>query len=263
MSSATPDPTNTKHRRRGIYLLPNLFTTGALFAGFYAIVGAIHHRYEAAAIAIFIAMVLDSMDGRIARLTNTQSPFGAEYDSLSDMVSFGLAPALLMYQWSLAELSKPGWLAAFIYTAFAALRLARFNTQVATADKAYFQGLPSPAAAAVLAGLVWFTHDLQWPGPPLGLLSLVLTLGVAFLMVGNIRYRSFKDLNLHGRVPFVTAMLVMLMFVLISLGPPQILFALAFVYMLSGPVMTVLEIRKRRARRRQLEAERRARHHGE
>ncbi len=150
----------TKHRR-GIYLLPNLFTTGALFAGFYSIVAAINAQFESAAIAIFVAMVLDGMDGRIARLTNTASEFGMEYDSLSDMVSFGLAPALIMYQWALSDIGKLGWLASFVYTASAALRLARFNTQADSIDKRFFQGLPSPAAAAVLAGMIWFGTELS------------------------------------------------------------------------------------------------------
>ena len=238
-------------RKRGVYLLPNLFSTGALFAGFYAIVGAMHQRYEIAAIAVFIAMILDSMDGRIARLTNTQSAFGAEYDSLSDMVSFGLAPALLMYQWSLSSLGKAGWLAAFVYTAFAGLRLARFNTQVATADKANFQGLPSPAAAALVAGMVCVADIYGLHGRDIGVLSFIITLAAAFLMVSNIRYRSFKDLDLRGRVPFMAALLVMLGFVLISIDPPQILFGIALIYAISGPVLTISELRKRRAQRLQ------------
>jgi CDP-diacylglycerol--serine O-phosphatidyltransferase len=237
-------------RKRGIYLLPNLFTTAALFAGFYAIVGAMHQRYEVAAIAIFIAMILDSMDGRIARLTNTQSAFGAEYDSLSDMISFGLAPALLMYQWALLDLGKAGWLAAFVYTAFAGLRLARFNTQVATADKAYFQGLPSPAAAAVIAGMVWVGEVYELDGRDLAFLCFVLTIPIAALMVSNVRYRSFKDLNLKNRVPFMAVLGVMLVFVLVSIDPPQVLFGLALFYAISGPVLTIYELRKRRASRR-------------
>jgi CDP-diacylglycerol---serine O-phosphatidyltransferase len=241
---------NSSLRRRGIYLLPNLFTTGALFAGFYSIVSAIHGDYNTSALAIFIAMVLDNMDGRVARLTHTQSEFGAQYDSLADMVSFGLAPALLMYQWSLSGLGKPGWLAAFIYAAFAALRLARFNTQVATADKAYFQGLASPAAAALLAGLVWVSESYGAGGKNIALFSFALTLIAAFLMVSNIRYRSFKDLDIK-RVPFITALTVMLVFVLVTLDPPQVLFGAALLYALSGPVLTFFALRARRARRRE------------
>jgi CDP-diacylglycerol---serine O-phosphatidyltransferase len=241
---------NSSLRRRGIYLLPNLFTTAALFAGFYSIVSAIHGQYHIAAFVIFIAMILDNMDGRIARMTNTQSAFGAQYDSLADLVSFGIAPALLMYQWSLSGLGKAGWLAAFIYTAFAALRLARFNTQVGTTDKAYFQGLASPAAAALLAGLVWVSESYAAGGRNLALFSFVLTLLTAFLMVSNIRYRSFKDLDFK-RVPFITALVAMLLFVLVIIDPPKVLFAAALLYALSGPVLTFFALRQRRARRRE------------
>ena len=190
-------------RRRGIYLLPNLFTTAALFCGFYAIVAAINARYELAAIAMFVAMVLDGMDGRIARMTNTQSDFGVQYDSLSDLVSFGLAPALVMYQWSLYGLGKPGWLAAFVYAAATALRLARFNTQAETEDKQFFQGLPSPAAAALIAGFIWLgdANDLN-DGTNLIWITFPLTVAAGLLMVSNIRYHSFKQFDLKGRVPF-------------------------------------------------------------
>src|SRR5690606_1295786 len=196
-----------KERRRGIYLLPNLFTTGALFSGFYAIVAGMHDRFEMAAIAIFIAMIFDGLDGRIARLTNTQSKFGAEYDSLSDMVSFGAAPALVLFSWALSGLGRFGWAVAFIYVACAALRLARFNTQIDTADKNYFSGLASPAAAAVLAGLVWVSADEGWVGAELPAALMVfagcLTAVAGFLMISSIKYHSFKGLNLRGRVPFV------------------------------------------------------------
>ncbi len=240
---------NARQRRRGIYLLPNLFTTAALFSGFYAILSAFHQRYEAAAIAIFIAMVLDGLDGRIARLTNTQSAFGVEYDSLSDMVCFGLAPALVMYIWSLSHLGRYGWAAAFLYTALAAARLARFNTQVATADKAYFQGLPSPAAAALLAGLLWVAEEYQISGESLLLPALLLTVIAGLLMVSRIRFRSFKDLNL-GRVPFFQVIFVVMLFVLLFSAPAEMLFGLFLLYAGSGPLITLWELRHRRADRR-------------
>jgi CDP-diacylglycerol--serine O-phosphatidyltransferase len=244
------DPGSPKKQRRGIYLLPNLFTTGALFAGFYAIIGAINDRFEAAAVAIFIAMILDGMDGRIARMTNTQSAFGVEYDSLSDMVSFGLAPALVVYEWSLMTLGKLGWVAAFLYTAGTALRLARFNTQVGTADKRYFQGLPSPAAAAVMAGLVWFGSARGIVGAEAVVAAFAVTVVGGLLMVSKIRYHSFKELDLKGRVPFVAVFLLVLVFVLVSIDPPQVLFGAFLLYALSGPVMTLWHVRRRRAARR-------------
>lgn len=236
-----------KRRRKGIYLLPNLFTTGALFAGFYAIVAAINGRYEPAAISIFVAMVLDGMDGRIARMTNTQSDFGAEYDSLSDMVSFGLAPALVAYEWALVGLGKLGWLAAFIYTSAAALRLARFNTQAHVADKKYFQGLPSPAAAAVVAGAIWFAESYAIAAHAISVpVIFILTVSTALLMVSNIRYYSFKDLDLRGRVPFVAVLAIVLGFALISLDPAAVLAVSFAAYLISGPVMTLLQIRRHR-----------------
>ncbi len=239
-----------KKRRRGIYLLPNLFTTGCLFAGFYSIVAAMSGRFEAAAIAIFIAMIMDGLDGRVARLTNTQSAFGAEYDSLADMVSFGLAPALVVYVWLLSDLGKLGWLAAFVYTAGTALRLARFNTQVGRADKRYFQGLASPAAAAVIAGMVWVGQDYDLDGRKITMVAAIITVMLGVFMVSNVRYRSFKDLDLKGRVPFVAILVVVLVFVLISIDPPQILFAGFSVYALSGPVITLITLRRRRAERK-------------
>ncbi len=238
-------------RRRGIYLLPNLFTTAALFAGFYAIVAAMDQRFEPAAIAIFVAMLLDGLDGRVARLTNTQSAFGAEYDSLSDMVSFGLAPSLVIYEWALSGMGKLGWLAAFIYTAGAALRLARFNTQVGIADKRYFQGLASPAAAGIVAGLVWVGSTYGGvPALPLHLIALMLTIIAGILMVSNIRYHSFKGLDLKGKVPFVAILLVVLIIVFVSLAPPLVLFGVFLLYALSGPVFTLVTLRKRRAGRK-------------
>jgi CDP-diacylglycerol--serine O-phosphatidyltransferase len=240
-------------RRRGLYLLPNFFTTAAMFAGFYAIVAAINGRYQAAAVSIFVAMILDGLDGRIARLTNTQTDFGAEYDSLSDMVSFGLAPALVIYQWSLSGLGKLGWLGAFFYTAAAALRLARFNTQVDTADKRFFQGLASPSAAAMLAGLVWVCNDWgieRGTGPVLSPLAFLLTVLAGLLMVSNIRYYSFKGLDFRGRVPFVMGLAIVSVFVLIAIEPPLVLFLLFLAYASSGPVFTVQQLRRHREARR-------------
>jgi CDP-diacylglycerol--serine O-phosphatidyltransferase len=245
------EKTTEKKRRRGIYLLPNLFTTGCLFMGFFAIVSAMGQRFEAAAVAIFIAMIMDSLDGRVARLTNTESDFGAQYDSLADMVSFGLAPSLVMYEWSLSSMGKLGWLAAFIFAAGAALRLARFNTQVGTAGKRYFQGLPSPAAAALLAGMVWVGTDYQLVGVDLRFPAFLVTLLAGVLMVSNIRYRSFKDLDLRGKVPFVAVLIVVLVFVFISIDPPQVLFGIFLAYGVSGPVVTLMTLRKRRAERLQ------------
>lgn len=239
-----------RKRRRGIYLLPNLFTTAALFAGFYAIVAAMGARFEPAAIAVFLAMVLDGMDGRIARMTNTQSDFGAEYDSLADMISFGLAPALVIYEWSLVSLGKLGWLGAFVYTAAAALRLARFNTQVGVADKRYFQGLASPAAAAIVSGLVWVASSYQVSGESVAYGALLVTVAAGVLMVSNLRYHSFKGLDLKGRIPFVKVLAIVLVFVLISVHPPEVLFGLFLAYAVSGPLLTLAQLRRRRAERR-------------
>jgi CDP-diacylglycerol---serine O-phosphatidyltransferase len=238
-------------RRRGIYLLPNLLTTAGLFAGFYAIVAAMNDRFEAAAIAIFVAMLMDGVDGRIARLTNTQSAFGAEYDSLADMVSFGLAPALVVYEWTLHNLGKIGWLVAFLYAACAALRLARFNTQVgSSADKSYFQGLASPSAAACLAGFVWLATDAGIIASNLLAPALALTVLTAIFMVSNIRYYSFRKLYSGERVPFVTILVVVLVFVLISTDPPKVLFLGFLFYALSGPAITLVRLHQHRAQRR-------------
>jgi CDP-diacylglycerol---serine O-phosphatidyltransferase len=226
-----------KIRKRGIYLLPNLFTTAALFAGFYAIVQAMNGLFEHAAIAIFIAMVLDGLDGRIARLIHAQSAFGAEYDSLSDMVSFGAAPALVVYEWALKSMGKMGWIAAFIYCAGAALRLARFNTTLDVVDKRYFQGLPSPAAAALIAGLVWVMHDAQVKGEDIRWLAWAITVCAGLTMVSSIRFYSGKDINLKRSVPFVVLLAVVMFFVLISTDPPKVLFALFVLYAVSGYVM--------------------------
>ena len=239
-----------KRRRRGIYLLPNLFTTAGLFAGFYAIISAMSGRFEAAAIAIFIAMVMDGIDGRLARITNTQSDFGKEYDSLADMVSFGLAPALVMYLWALAPLGKVGFAAAFVYAAGAALRLARFNTQVGIIDKRYFQGLASPAAAALLAGFVWWGDDAVWLREDVAYIAAVLTVAAGVLMVSNVRYNSFKDQDLKGKVPFFKILIVVAIFVLVAMDPPRVLFLVAIVYAASGIALTLVQLRQRRAERK-------------
>jgi len=246
----TEQPEKPK-RSRGIYLLPNLFTTAALFAGFYAIVAAMKGQFEPAAVAIFVAMIMDGLDGRVARLTNTQSEFGVQYDSLADLVSFGLAPALVVYQWALSGLGKPGWLAAFIYAACAALRLARFNTQVGIVDKRYFQGLASPAAAAVLAGLVWVGTEYEVVGHDLGVGVLILAVLVGLLMVSNIRYHSFKDLDLKEKMPFVATVIIILVFAVIFMQPPEVLFGIALLYAASGPVLTLVQLRRRREERHQ------------
>jgi len=239
-----------RKRPRGIYLLPNLFTTAALFAGFYAVLAAAQNRFEAASLAIFAAMLLDGFDGRVARMTHTQTAFGAEYDSLSDMVAFGVAPALVAYHWALGGLGKIGWLAAFVYTAGAALRLARFNTQADTADKRFFQGLPSPSAAAILAGGVWIGADQHILGADVAWLAAFLTTAAGLLMVSNFRYLSFKQLQLQGRVPFVLAVLVMLGFAVVLVHPPIVLFLGFVVYAASGPIWTLVRLRQQRARRR-------------
>ena len=228
-------------RRQGVYLLPNLFTTGALFAGFYAIIAAMRGDFESAPIAVFVAMVFDTLDGRIARITHTSSKFGAEYDSLSDMVSFGVAPALVMFSWALGDLGKFGWSAAFIYVACAALRLARFNTQIETSDSHYFTGLPSPSAAAIVASTVWVCHDLGWVGDAipheLSVVVGLLTAVVGFLMIANFPYYSFKGIDFRGRVPFVVMILVVFLFSLVTLDPPTVFLAGFLVYAASGPVM--------------------------
>ena len=237
--------------RRGIYLLPNLLTTGALFSGFYSIVAAMNQHFGSAAIAIFVAMILDGMDGRIAGLTNTQSAFGMQYDSLSDMVSFGLAPSLVVYQWALFGMGKLGWLAAFVYTACASLRLARFNTQATSIDKRYFQGLPSPGAAAVLAGLVWFGSSYGLiDGTTIGAMCFLVTVIIGLLMVSNIRYHSFKEFDLKNRIPFVTFLIIVPVFVLIAIEPALILFLLAIIYAISGPIFTLILLRRHRMARK-------------
>ncbi len=260
MEDEQQEPVERKPRSKGVYLLPNLFTTAGLFSGFYAIVAAMGGRYDAAAIAIFVAMIMDGIDGRVARLTNTQSDFGVEYDSLSDMVGFGLAPALVMYAWSLQHLSefgpiwgKLGWLAAFIYTAGAALRLARFNTKVDTGDKRFFQGLPSPSAAAVLAGFVWLSVEWEWSGVDARYVAIFLTIAMGLLMVSNFNYYSFKELDFKKRVPFVAMLIVILMVVIMGLNPPTVLFLGFSIYAASGIVHTLRQRRLQKDMDEQLE----------
>ncbi len=223
--------------RKGIYILPNLFTLAALFGGFYGIVMAMNGQFEQAAVGIFCAMVLDSLDGRVARMTNTQSSFGEQMDSLSDMVSFGAAPALIAYEWALKDLGKYGWIAAFVYCSGAALRLARFNTNIAVVDKRFFQGLPSPAAAALVMGLIWVVTDLGETAFTLtGMvwLTFAMTLYAGLTMVTNIPFYSFKDVNFRRSVPFIAIVAIALGIAVITIHPPIVLFAVFVLYGLSG-----------------------------
>ena len=230
-----------KTRHRGIYLLPNLFTTAALFSGFYAIIHAMGGHFESAAMAIFVAALFDGMDGRVARMTNTQSAFGAEFDSLSDMVSFGAAPALISYEWALKGLGRWGWVAAFVYISCAALRLARFNVNTAVVDKRFFQGLPSPAAAALVTGFIWIMTELDYAGADVAWPMLVIALYAGLTMVSNARFYSGKALDVRYRVPFGVMVLMILTFVLISSNPPLTLFGLFVVYSISGYVIWAWE----------------------
>ena len=255
------DPSSAGARKppRGIYLLPNLFTTGAMFAGFYAIVASIGGRYVAAAVAVFVAGILDGLDGRVARLTGTQSEFGVQYDSLSDLVSFGLAPSLVLYTWSLSALKtygsgwgKLGWAAAFIYAACAALRLARFNTQVGVADKRYFQGLASPAAAGLCMSFVWSIEEgglLGFRASDMDFVTPAVAIVAGLLMVSRVRYFSFKAWPKSDRVPFIWIPAAMLILVALAVDPPRVLFAIAVLYVLSGPVMTLWGLRRKRSER--------------
>ncbi|WP_026376944.1 CDP-diacylglycerol--serine O-phosphatidyltransferase [Aestuariibacter salexigens] len=234
----------TEPKRKGIYLLPNLLTTAGLFSGFFAVVSSMNGRFEAAAVAIFVAMIFDGLDGRVARITNTQSDFGAEYDSMADMVSFGVAPALVAYNWGLTELGKLGWLAAFIYVAGAALRLARFNTNIAVVDKRFFQGLASPAAAGVTAGLVWVGVEYDVNGSDYGLIVAIVTGLAGLLMVSNFKYNSFKEVNWHGKVPFVALLIIMLVFVVVATEPALVLFVVFALYACAGPINTFRSVDK-------------------
>ncbi len=228
-------------RKRGIYLLPNIFTTLNLFAGFYAIVQGMNHEFERSAVAIFVAMVLDSIDGRVARLTRTQSAFGAEYDSLTDMVSFGAAPALVMYEWALRDLGRVGWIAAFVYCVGAALRLARFNTQLSVADKRWFTGLPSPAAAALVAGMIWVFNDYQVRGGEVKWFAAAITVYAGITMVSNVRFYSGKEINLRRAVPFSVVLLLVTALLLISLEPSHVLWGVMLAYGVSGYVSWLVQ----------------------
>lgn len=230
-------------RHKGVYLLPNLITTGALFAGFYAIVAAMNGHFENAAIAIVVAGILDGMDGGVARLTNTQSRFGAEYDSLSDCVAFGVAPGLVAYSWGLSELGKVGWAAAFIYVACAALRLARFNVQSGSTDKRFFIGLPSPSGAGLVATMVWLGASRGIDGNDLSWAVALLTAGAGLLMVSNVRFHSFKEYHI-GRVPMRVLLGVIVAFAIILMDPPLVLLVVALTYIGSGPVLHVLRTRR-------------------
>jgi len=243
-------------RRRGIYLLPNLLTTAALFAGFYSIVAAIDGNFVKACIAHFVAMAFDGMDGRLARLTKTESDFGKEYDSLADMVSFGLAPAIVIYQWGLERLAeygwmwgKLGWLAAFFYAVAAAMRLARFNTFHGTADKGYFEGLPSPPAASLIIGMVWVGTDLGWSGGVALSIAFLITVTAGALMVSPFSYNSFKDISISGRISFAYALALPMIFIMIAVNPPLVLFGLALTYAMAGPIYSWRRRNQRRARR--------------
>ncbi|XPF96061.1 CDP-diacylglycerol--serine O-phosphatidyltransferase [Colwellia sp. RE-S-Sl-9] len=240
----TQNSSNGKNPNKGIYLLPNLLTTAGLFFGFFAIVSSMNGHFESAAIAIFVAMVFDGLDGRVARMTNTQSEFGAEYDSMADMVSFGIAPGLVVYNWALADFGKFGWLAAFVFVASAALRLARFNTQVGVADKRYFQGLASPAAAGVVASIVWVGTSYQVVGNDYGYLMGVITIVTGLLMVSNFRYSSFKDVDWKGRVNFVVVLLIVLAFIIVASSPENVLLIIFVIYAFSGPFTTIRGVRK-------------------
>lgn len=255
---ATTDDTEAPvaPRRRGIYLLPNLLTTGALFSGFYAIVASMDGRFEAAAIAIFVAALLDGLDGRVARLTNTQTEFGVQYDSLSDLIAFGLAPGLVMYSYSLSALKaesvvlgKAGWLVAFLYAACAALRLARFNTQAGVADKRFFQGLASPAAAGLMMSTVWTFAEFGITGLQAASFALPITLVSALLMVSNFRYFSFKGWPGKDHVPFLWIFLFVVLLVLLTIDPPKVLLFATASYAISGPILTVWSRRRHRSRR--------------
>ncbi len=228
---------SSRKPRKGIYMLPNLVTLAALFGGFYSIVMAMNERFDAATMGVFCAMILDSLDGRVARMTNTQSAFGEQMDSLADMVSFGAAPALISYEWALKGLGRWGWIAAFLYCACAALRLARFNVNTSVVDKRFFQGLPSPAAAAVIAGFIWLINEAGIDGPSVawGMFALCLFAGLS--MVTNAPYYSFKDVQMKKSVPFATIVLLALIIAVINIHPPTVLFALFVAYGLSGYVI--------------------------
>lgn len=235
--AAVPEGIVVRKRRKGIYILPNLFTLAALFGGFYAVVMAMNGRFDLAAVGVFVAMVLDSLDGRVARMTNTQSAFGEQMDSLSDMVSFGAAPALIAYEWALKGLGRWGWIAAFVYCACAALRLARFNVNTGVVDKRYFQGLPSPAAAALVAGFIGLMTDLEIKPYDVEWVMFAVALYAGLTMVTNVPFYSFKDVQMKKSVPFAVIVLIALGIAVINIHPPIVLAALFVVYGLSGYVV--------------------------
>lgn len=231
-----------ERRRKGIYILPNLFTTAALFSGFYAIVQGMNGRFDIACIFIFVAMVLDGLDGRVARLTRTQSEFGEQYDSLSDMVSFGAAPALVMYSWALQPMGKWGWAAAFIYVAGAAIRLARFNTNIGVVDKKFFQGLPSPSAAALVTGMIWVLNDYQVGGGDVKWLAWAVTVFAGVTMVTNVKFYSGKEINLRRSVPFWVVPAIVVGWLIITIQPSHVLWGLFVCYALSGYVLALIKL---------------------
>lgn len=243
---------NEESPRRGIYLLPNLFTVTAIFSGFYAIVAAIKGHFDDAAIATFVAMVMDTLDGRVARLTHTQTTFGAELDSLSDMVCFGLAPALIAYMWGFSALGKAGWLVAFVWVASVALRLARFNAEVASADKHYFKGIACTAAASAMVSMVWSFSQYGLNSFIIHIVAAIASVGISFLMISNLRYHSFKDFDLKNKVPFVVILLIVLILVLISVDPPLVWLVLSWTYVFSGLVFWIWRWRKKSVMRGKL-----------
>jgi CDP-diacylglycerol--serine O-phosphatidyltransferase len=236
---------SSKESHSGIYLLPNLFTTASLFAAFYSMVASLKMQYEVAAVAIFIGLIADGLDGRIARLTNTQTAFGAQYDSLSDMVTFGVAPSLLLYSWNLNQLGKIGWLVAFIYTAAVALRLARFNIKVVEEKARFFQGLPCPSAAAIVSAFTWISYQQELANPVVTVFTACITFTVALLMVSNVRYYSFKDIDSKGKVPFLYLLFMVTLFVAIAAYPSLVLFVGFSLYALSGPIRVLVKRRRK------------------
>lgn len=235
-----------KISKKGIYLLPNLFTSINLLAGFYAIIAGMQGEFVMAVTAIFVAMVMDTLDGRVARLTHTQTAFGAQYDSLADIVAFGLAPALVGYSWLMVDLGKIGWSISFLYLATAALRLARFNTQLGSTDRRYFIGLPSPAAAGLVAGFIGLVHVLNIEGPWTALLLAILLVSAGLLMVSNFYFYSFKDIDFRGRVPFFVILVAVLGFIAVSLDPPTMLFGVFLLYAVSGPIGAIWRRQKKK-----------------
>ena len=238
-----------KVKRRGIFLLPNLFTTASLFSGFFAIIASIESNFILAGMAIFAAQIFDGLDGRVARLTNAESPFGAQYDSLCDVISFGIAPAVMVFLWGFEELGRIGWVISFLYLAATALRLARFNVEIESSDDKYFSGLPSPVAAALVVYFIWTLSasgiQNELVSFPLAILTATLTGTVTLLMIVNIPYYSFKEIDMKKRVPFFSMLFVVFVFALISIDPPIVLATCAFTYILSGPTIWIIKLLKK------------------